>query len=233
MAIIAEPRSVIPACDVDLPKFQEIVRTLESVPKIGAYKIGMSLALTHGLPKVVEIARRFSKKPLIYDHQKAGTDIPDTGKEFAKVLKGAELDAVIIFPLAGPATLRAWVNSALEEGLSVLVGCRMTHDNFVKSEGGYIDDDAVEKGYLEAARLGVVDFVVPGNNPTFIKRIRDLIEQAGVENPIFYAPGFIAQKGKISDAAAVAGEKWHAIVGRGIYEAKDMKQAAEQLVSSI
>jgi orotidine-5'-phosphate decarboxylase len=233
MALISGPRSLIPACDVDLEKFGDIVRTLESVAKIGAYKIGMSLGLSHGLSKVVETARRYSQKPLIYDHQKAGTDIPDTGKEFAKVVKKSGVDAVIFFPLAGPATLKAWVNSAFEQELKVLVGCRMTHKNFVRSEGGYIEDTAIEKAYLEAANLGVTDFVVPGNNPGFIKYIRNLLEQADVRNPIFYAPGFIAQKGTISEAAAAAGEKWHAIVGRAIYESQDMRQAAEQLASSI
>ena len=44
------------------------------------YKVGLSLALDCGLPKVVEIAREYTDKPIIYDHLKAGTDIPEVGK---------------------------------------------------------------------------------------------------------------------------------------------------------
>ena len=50
---------------------------------------------------------------------------------------------------------------------------------------------------------------------------------------MFYTPGFVAQGGKISDAARVAGDNWHAIVGRGIYKAKNKKQAALELTREL
>jgi len=96
----------------------------------------------------------------------------------------------------------------------------MTHPKYVRSEGGYIADEAIMEMYLNAANLGVSDFVVPGNKPDDIRRIRETLEQRGV-SPTFYAPGFVAQGGSISDAAKVAGDSWHAIVGRGIYKAEE------------
>ena len=102
--IIDIERSIIPACDVDLKKFEEIVSETHDITYIGGYKISATLALSVGLPAVVETAKRYTKKPLIYDHQKAGTDIPDTGKAFMKLLKECGIDAVIICPLTGPAT---------------------------------------------------------------------------------------------------------------------------------
>ena len=230
--IIQRERSIIPACDVPLEVYKEIVKETGKIDGIGGYKVGFFLGLDYGLPRIVETARRYTDKPLIYDHQKAGTDIPDMGKKFIDVCKKAGVDAVILFPQSGPETEKAWIESALEKDLGVIVGGLMTHPKYVRSEGGYLADEAVMEMYLNAAGLGVTDFVVPGNKPDDIRRIRETLEERGIL-PTFYAPGFVAQGGEISDAAKVAGNSWHAIVGRGIYEAKDKKQAALGLTSKL
>lgn len=226
--IIGVDRSIIPACDVDKDKFEEIIRETHDIPQIGGYKIGATLALSVGLPSLIEIARHYTNKPLIYDHQKAGTDIPDTGKGFAAMLKECGIDAMIIFPLSGPATQTAWIQSAQEVGLPTIMGGYMTHERFLVSEGGYIDDTAVEKMYLNSAYHGVTDYVVPGNKPQIIQRIRNLLLSNKID-PVFYAPGFISQGGKISEAAHVAGSRWHAIIGRAIYDATDIQKAVSSL----
>ncbi len=230
--LIARDRSLIPACDVDLPKYEDIVRETHTIRQIGAYKLGAALALTHGLPRLVEIARKYTDKPLIYDHQKAATDIPDTGKGFMAALKSSGVDAVILFPLSGPATQTAWILSAKEAGLPVLIGGHMTHERFLASEGGYIADAAVQKIFFNAANQGVIDYVVPGNKPSVIAGLRKQLEDKNL-SPVFYAPGFIAQGGKISDAAAAAGPRWHAIVGRAIYDARDIQTAAADLAANL
>ena len=230
--LISLPRTIIPACDVELDKFEELIEVTANIEKVGAYKIGFSLALQYGLPKIVNIVRKYTAKPIIYDHQKAGTDIPDTGNEFVKTVKEAGIDAIIIFPLAGPATQTAWIHSAQMINLPVIVGGYMTHERFLSSEGGYIDDTAIEKIYSNAGSLGVNHFVVPGNKPNVIKETRSLLLKLKIE-PVFYAPGFISQGGDISEAANVAGPHWHAIVGRAIYEARDIAQAAESLIKHI
>lgn len=223
--IIDQARSIIPACDVDAEKYEAMVRETAGLPGIGGYKIGFVLALSIGLPRAVEVARKYTDKPLIYDHQKAATDIPETGAAFAKVCRSAGIDAVILFPQAGPETERAWVDYARNEELGVIVGGLMTHKKFVRSEGGYIADEAIIEMYELAANLGVCDYVVPGNNPVAIRKIRAMLEREHA-HPVLYSPGFISQGGKISSSAEAAGERYHAIVGRGIYEAKDMKSAA-------
>jgi orotidine-5'-phosphate decarboxylase len=231
--IIDRERSVIPACDVEtLEQFEELVKQTADVDGIGGYKIGFELGLGYGLPKVVETARKHTNKPIIYDHQKAGTDIPDTGKNFAKVCKKAGVDAVIFFPQAGPETERAWIYHALDNDLKVIVGGRMTHPAYAVSEGGFITDEGALDMYRIAARAGVNNFVVPGNKPDVIKQVRDVVEAEGV-SPIFYAPGFVAQGGKIEAAAKVAGDRFHGIVGRGIYQAKDMHAAALEHCSQL
>lgn len=230
--IIEQARSIIPACDCGAERYEALVKATAGIPAVGAYKLGFFLALSIGLPRAVEIARRYTKKPLIYDHQKAATDIPDTGKAFAKVCKDAGINAVILFPQAGPETERAWIDYALSEELGVIVGGLMTHKKYVRSEGGYIADDAIIEMYEKAANLGVNDYVVPGNNPEAIKKIRAMLEREH-SHPVFYSPGFVAQCGTITDAAKAAGERYHAIVGRAIYEAEDMGAAAKELCSHL
>lgn len=230
--IITREKSIIPACNVPLDLYEKIVRDTADLDRIGAYYIGFELGLTHSLPQVVELTRKYSSKPIIYDHQKAGTDIPETGRNFARTIKNAGVDAVIIFPQSGPETERAWIEAALEQDLGVIVGGLMTHPKYLRSEGGYIADEAVAEMYFNAADLGVSNFVVPGNKPSEIKRIREILVQRGV-SPTFYIPGLVAQGGLISDVANVAGNNWHAIVGRGIYEKGDVRKAAMELISQL
>jgi orotidine-5'-phosphate decarboxylase len=231
--IIARDRSVIPACDVEtIEQYEDLVKATADVPGIGGYKVGFELGYGYGLPRVMEVTRKHTDKPVIFDHQKAGTDIPDTGKNFARTMKKAGVDAVIFFPQAGPETERAWIYHALDNGLNVIVGGRMTHPAYAVSEGGFITDEGALEMYRIAARAGINNFVVPGNKPDVIKQVRDLVEAEGV-SPVFYAPGFIAQGGKIEEAAKYAGERFHGIVGRGIYSAKDMRAAAIEHTSQL
>ncbi len=226
--LINRDRSIIPACDVPLDLFEKIVKETADIDGIGGYKVGFVLGLTYGLPKIVEITRRYTDKPVIYDHQKACTDIPDTGVKFVKTCKDAGIDSIILFPQSGPVTEKAWIKASQDEGMAVIVGGLMSHDGYVKSEGGYLADESIMEMYMVAAELGVTDFVVPGNKPADIKRIRSNLENNGV-TPIFYSPGFLAQKGDIKEAQDVGGKYWHSIVGRGIYQSDDIKDAALKL----
>jgi len=231
--VIEADKSVVVACDVEsIEHFEELVKQTADLPGIGGFKVGFELGLAYGLPRVMEAARKHTNKPVIYDHQKAATDIPETGKKFARVCKSSGIDTVIFFPEAGPETERAWIYHALNQGLKVIVGGRMTHPAYAVSEGGFITDAGALEMYKIAARAGVNNFVVPGNKPDVIKSVRALIESEGV-TPVFYAPGFIAQGGKIDEATKVAGDSWHAIVGTAIYASDNMRKAAEAATSQI
>lgn len=230
--IISQPKSIIPACDVEAELYEKLIKVTADLPGVGGYKLGFTIALSLGLPRAVEIARRYTHKPLIYDHQKAGSDIPDTGKQFAHICREAGIDAVIIFPQAGPETERAWIDFARNEDLGVIVGGLMTHKKFMRSEGGYIADEAIIEMYEKAAGLGVNDYVVPGNNPVAIKKIRAMLERERA-HPVFYSPGFIAQGGELAKAVEAAGDNYHAFVGRAIYSAQDMRKTAENLCKQL
>jgi len=230
--IIEKEKSIMIACDVDEKRFEQIVKETADLDAVSSYKIGFYLGLGYGLPRIVKIARKYTDKPLVYDHQKAATDIPETGKIFAEACASAGINAVILFPQAGPETEKAWIDYCKEAGLGVIVGGLMTHKAYKKSEGGFLDDDGVYRIYEIAAKNGINDFVVPGNKPDEIRKIKAIVEKAGAK-PVFYAPGFIAQGGTITEAAKAAGERWHAIIGRAIYESKNIKAAINELSKSV
>lgn len=229
--IIRLKKSIIPSCDVsDLEKLKNLVRETCFVEGIGAYKIGLEICLPYGIPKVIESIRKFTNLPIIYDHQKAANDIPELGEKFAKAVKG--VDAVILFPFTGPETEKAWIQACKSEKLGVIVGGEMTHKGFLESEGGSISEKESLKIYEVAANEKITDYVVPGNKPEKIKLYKAFLEARGIK-PVFYSPGLIAQGGDITESAKAAGDKWHAIVGRALYNAKDVNKAAKDLVKNL
>lgn len=231
MRIIKIDRSIIPACDVDsLQKLKQLVKQTCSVEGIGAYKIGMEIVIPFGLKKVLEEVKDLTDLPVIYDYQKAGTDIPEIGARFAKACKG--VDAVIIFPQAGPVTEEAWIKAALNEKLSVIIGGEMTHEGYLESGGGFIANSAPKRIYEIAAKLGVKDYVLPGNKPERIKDYRRFLEHLGID-PVFYSPGLVAQGGEITESAKAAGPYWHAIIGRALYNAKNINKMAKEMTTKL
>ncbi|MEK6896407.1 MAG: orotidine 5'-phosphate decarboxylase / HUMPS family protein [Nanoarchaeota archaeon] len=247
--IIALDRSVVVACDVDLPTFERLVGETADIKGIGGYKIGPALTGRPGYDAVVAIAKKYTNKPLIYDGQKWGTDIPDTAEPILRPLRESGIETVILFPQAGPITEYEWIHTARRLGLGVIVGGEMTHPGYLEGEEisakkdyqtifleelslalttGFIRRLAPDAMYQIAHRMGVKNFVVPGNKPASIRRIRGVIEDCGDENlnVSYFSPGFVDQGGVISEGARAAGKRFHAIVGRGITGADDMKAAA-------
>jgi len=248
-------KTIIPACDVSFEKFEELVKATADVEKVGAYKVGISF-LDVGLKAAVDTVRKYTNKPVIYDHQKAGSDIPEkTPDEFMDAMVRAGIDIVILFPQAGPITEYEWIKAAMDRKLGIIVGGEMTHPRYLANDTneskkknysvmfkllgierdlpGFIRETAPDDMYEIAARMGVTHFVVPGNKPDRIKYYKELIIKCGVENPVFYSPGLVAQGGNIGAGAEAAGDRWHAIVGRGITQAEDMREAAIELTKNL
>ena len=211
-------RKVIPALDVtDLKQLKKLIKKIADLELVYGYKVGFSLGLTFGLPRVVNEIKSISDKPIIYDHQKAATDIPDTGKLFARVMKDSGVDEVILFPQAGPATLESWVKGLQDQNLKVIVGGIMTHPKFVVSEGGFIRDEAVIEMYRMSHKMGVNSFVVPLTKPD---ETENLYKKAKLSDKcIFYSPGFGKQGGDVSNFGFL--KTHYLIIGRSLLQAKN------------
>lgn len=232
--LIPREKSVVVAADVGAEKLPELVEHTCLVEGIGGYKVGLRLALEQSLPRVVASVKEHTSLPVIYDHQKAGNDIPAMGTEFAEVCRRSGVDAIILFPFSSPITEEKWIKASQDAGLTVLVGGHMTHEKFLDSEDGFIATTAPDRIYTIAAQNGVHDFVVPGNKVEYVEHYRNLLRDIlGPGNFTLYAPGFITQKGEISEFAAVAGDRWHAIIGSAIYKAVNLTDAAEQMTQQI
>jgi orotidine-5'-phosphate decarboxylase len=190
-------------------------------------------AMEIALPKLAKMAHDHGKK-VIYDHQKAGTTTATKGQRYCDACKEAGVDYAIFFPQAGYETERAWIAAAKNSGITPIIGGKMTHPKYVASEGGYIDDSAIERMYSFGKELGAMGFVAPGNQPDEIKRIRGYVDIPG-QRVELYMPGFGMkyQKGEITQAGAAAGKHFHPIVGRDITSAENMKEAAMALAAKL
>jgi len=208
--------SVILACDQPLADFR---RLLKSCQGIGSFKIGAALALECGLKNIVTIIKSETGKPVIYDHQKAGSDVPQTSERFMDVMKDSGVDSVILFPQAGPKTFQAWVAAAKARQLNVIAGGLMTHDGYVASDNGYIQDAAVIDIYSQAATMGVKSIVVPGNRPEQAKTICKIYEDCADQKPILYIPGY--EYHQIIDPIPSNDYEFHLIIGRKIFNSKE------------
>ena len=253
--IIPIDRSVVPACDVSKEKYIDILKSTNNIEKVGGYKVGPVLAGRLGYDEIVKITRDHTDKPLIYDAQKWGTDIPDTAEKILTPLKESGINTVILFPQSGPVVAYEWIKTSQDLGLGVIVGGEMTHPRYLStdlSEGnkvnyteifkelgirrtmpGFMREGAPEDIYEIASRMGVTNFVVPGNKPDKITHYKSLIERCGISKPTFWSPGLVAQSGKISNGAKAAGKRFHGIVGRGLYETENIRQSALELTQEL
>ena len=209
---------IIPALDTaDLDTALRLVCRVAGRESVYGFKLGFSLGLGFGLPETVRRIREWTDKPLIYDHQKAATDIPDTGALFGDVMKTAGIDEVILFPHTGPRTLEAWTKAMQERKLKVIVGAVMTHPAYLVSEGGFIADAAAAAIYKQAAALGVAAFVVPLTKPEVVAKLAREVPFSAAQE--FYSPGFGAQKGDPAQFPMLA--KHYLIMGRSLLSAED------------
>ncbi len=227
---------LVVAADIEREKLPLLIQSTCLISGVEGYKIGKKLTFLPRAAETVAAIRELTDLDIIFDGQKEGTDIPQTGIQFAADCKTAGFDTVILFPLAGTKTQESYTKALQDTGsIRVIVGLHMTHPNFLVSEGGYIDDSAPARAFTLAAKMGVTDFVLPGNKLEAAGRYITLIDGLlGKGNWKAYAPGFLTQGGQPSEFAQLVGNRpAAAIVGSAIYEALDMTVAAQQIVNQL
>lgn len=233
---------IIIAADVkDLAQLEHLVIATSDIPKVHGYKIGFTLALKYGLVSVVEFIRDLTQEHpvrVIYDHQKAGNDIPEMGEAFAELMEDADVDDVILFPFTGCETTRQWIQACYRRHLNVLFGCIMTHKGFFTSDGGIISPTNVLSSLDIAIDEGVSDYIFPGvfqNAEIQSLTVKALNKVKASRHALFiYTPGIGAQGGTTNCFEQVAdlrpNDIYIPIVGRAIYTSKDMRQATLTLI---
>ena len=221
---------VIPACDVEtIDELKRLIDRTTGVEGIVGYKLGLTGVLQLGLAGVVRTVREHTNLPLLYDHQKAGPDIPDMATKFVRLCREAGVQGLILFPLAGPGAVRSFVGQSLEQGLVPVVGGALPLPDYLASGGGFVADDAPARLFGQAADLGADHFVVPANEAATVRRYVALLRER-VERPKLIMPGIGSLGGTIRDSfKETEGCQAYAIVGRAIYAASDPGEAARRL----
>jgi orotidine-5'-phosphate decarboxylase len=231
-AVFSEKRGIIIACDIaTVDILERVVKETSTVQGVVGYKIGCLLGLKYGLQRIVRAISRKSGLPVIYDHQKAGTDIPALAKRLVATCKDAGILAMVIFPFSGPATLEAFAEATHDSSISLIVGAAMTHQRFFEREGGYLSNRSIERMYSTAASLGISHFVVPATRSPALQKYARLISR-NCKSPSFLLPGIGTQGGSISESFRnLKGYNAYAIIGSAIYEAENMKESAKRFAA--
>jgi len=222
---------IVPACDLDdLDAVSRLLEAVDPVEGVVGYKLGGLLTLRYGLRGVVDAFRKVTTKTLLYDHQKAGLDIPSMASEYVEVCRDAGVDALILFPLGGPGALDAFVGTTLQRGLLPVVGGALPLPDYLVRGGGYVARDALTRIIARAFALGARDFIIPATDLIALERHRrKFASGAGTR---LFIPGIGPLGGDITRAfAAAAGVSAFAIVGRAIYAAPDPGEAARHLAA--
>ena len=155
----------------------DAIDATNSIPFVVGYKIGALPVLEAGLKDTLRSIRKISSKPLLYDHQKLGSDLPDIYKgRILDLIKSYGADGVFLFPLGGKEVLEAMINKCIEIELIPVVCGDLSYKGFFAEEGGYIDIDVQQRIYLDAASYGVSHFMMSCNR---VDRIKIYCHQLG------------------------------------------------------
>ena len=234
-ALFKGPFGIVPALDVDTPaQLDKVVRETTRVPGVAGYKVGLSSVMRFGLAEAVRRLRGATDLPLLYDHQKAGPDMPDMADKFTALCRDAAVDGLILFPVAGPTAVDRFVGASLADGLVPVVGGEIPVPDYGVSGGGYMLDDALDRIIARAAAAGADHFVLPAHDPAKITRWSGWIA-ANVTEATVFLTGFGSLGGTIADGfgAAAACRRRFAIVGRLITSSATPGDAAARLVADI
>src|SRR5258708_16213402 len=129
---------ILIALDMEsLDQMRRVVEQTTVVEGIVGYKVGLTATLRLGLGGAVAHLRSATNLPLIYDHQKAGPDVPDMAPKFSATCKEAGVDGLILFPVAGPRAVVEFVGSAYSNRLLPIVGGDLPFPDYNASGGGY------------------------------------------------------------------------------------------------
>lgn len=222
------PPGIIPSLDVDIERAKEVLEGICELRKeIAAIKIGSILCWEVGLKNAISELKKICNFPIIFDAQKAGTDIPEIVRKQVEIAAKSGVDAFIAAPQgSGSATLAAFVEACFEHKITPIVVVEMTHPEC----NSFLSKDASDKILEKSIELGVVDFVAPANKPEKLKIYKKIALGKNKKIRII-SPG-IGPQGGGPDSAVKSGSDF-IIIGRSIYQAIDPKKRVIQIYTLI
>lgn len=224
MVKLRKPPSIIPSLDLNLEGATDLLGELADVEeKIAAYKMSSLQIMEKGLEEVVEEIRAYTNLPLIYDHQKACTDIPPIVKNQVDAVASLGIDSFIAVPQgAGSKSLESFVKASKENKIIPVVLLEMTHPG----ANDYLKKNTPSKVFDRAVKLGVKHFVVPGNKTEKINQYRCWADKEDKKIKLL-SPGIGAQGGTAESAVKTGVD--YPIIGRAIYTSEKPAEAVEKI----
>lgn len=222
---------IMPALDAEsMDAIKRVVEATTRIDGVVAYKVGLTAVLRLGLASAVRELRSVTDLPIVYDHQKAGPDVPDMAGKFTALCREAGVNGLILFPVAGPRAVAEFVGNTLKNRMLPIVGGDLPLPDYNISGGGYIADDGLRRIIEASIRLGADHFVVPANDPKKVEALAAWLSSEMRTPPSLFLPGIGALGGSISATFAVArGCRLYAVVGRAIYGAPNPAEATKHL----
>ncbi|MCL4378733.1 MAG: hypothetical protein M1409_10240 [Actinobacteria bacterium] len=156
--------------DPEKSNIEDIVAITKEFNYIAGYRLGTRPIIKNGLRDIVNLIKKQTSKPLIYDHQKFGNEIPEICSGcILDDIKDSGIDGIVILPLAGKKVFESIINKCNKINLLPVVCGDLSYPGYFSSEGGYIDNNTQQKIYIDAANLGVSHLIMSCNR---IERIK-------------------------------------------------------------
>ncbi len=153
-----------------LSTLERIINACRDLPYVAGFKVNSEITLINGLNDVISTAKKQTEKPLIFDHQKFGSDTPETySGSLLDTIKASGVDGLVVFPLSGRIVLETIIDKCLKIDLLPIVSGDLSYTGYFNDEGGYIYSDTQQRIYLEAASIGVSHFMMSCNRLDRIK----------------------------------------------------------------
>lgn len=200
---------------MDVVKREKALKLSESVSGIvDAIKVGYPLVLGCGMDIITKISEL---SEVICDFKVA--DIPNTNRLIVERVFEKGASGVIVHGFVGRDSIEACIKAA--SGKDVYVVVEMSH------KGGAEFFQPLTKEFARlAVEVQATGVIAPATRPERIKYIRDLVGELKI-----LTPGVGAQGGSAAQAISAGAD--YVIVGRSIYQSKNPKDQAEQIVGEI
>jgi hypothetical protein len=148
----------------------EIITATKEIDYVVGYRLGVRPMIRNGVMDIVDLIKNQTSKPLIYDHQKFGNDLPEIcSGDILDDIRDSGIDGIVILPLAGRKVLESIINKCNKINLLPVVCGDLSYTGYFRSEDGYIENDIQQKIYLDAASLGVSHMLMSCNRIDRIK----------------------------------------------------------------